>query len=303
MIVADLSAQELSQRLAGPGLRLRTGPFVSRIRTRLPVVARGIAVHYAAHPVEDSAGFADFHVQLAAPGNIRRWLQPQVLFRLDGESPFKPLPANQAFPMMEWGLNWCVSNLCHQYLTIHAAVVEKAGRALLLPAPPGSGKSTLCAGLVNRGWRLLSDELALIDPTSGKLTPLPRPVSLKNESIELIRRFASEAAFTPPVHDTTKGTVAHMRPPAQSVACAGNAVPAGWVVLPRYVAGAPATLTPLARGRALMQLADNAFNYGLHGDRGFQALADLIEASACYEFSYSRLDEAIDIFDGLARSA
>jgi predicted ATPase len=30
---------------------------------------------------------------------------------------------------------------------------------VILPAPPGSGKSTLCAALVTRGWRLLSDEL------------------------------------------------------------------------------------------------------------------------------------------------
>jgi hypothetical protein len=43
-------------------------------------------------------------------------------------------------------------------------VLERGGRALLLPAPSGSGKSTLCAGLAFNGWRLLSDELALLDP-------------------------------------------------------------------------------------------------------------------------------------------
>ena len=37
LIVADLSDRELEHRLAGPGLRLRTGPVVARIQSRLPV--------------------------------------------------------------------------------------------------------------------------------------------------------------------------------------------------------------------------------------------------------------------------
>ena len=44
-----------------------------------------------------------------------------------GILPFAPLPLDQAFPMLEWGLNWCVSAHCHQYLIFHAAVVEKSG--------------------------------------------------------------------------------------------------------------------------------------------------------------------------------
>ena len=81
--------------------------------------------------------------------------------------------------MLEAGLNWCIGNLAHQYLVIHSATLERGGRALLMPAPPGSGKSTLCAALITRGWRLLSDEFALVDPATGLLVPVPRPVALK----------------------------------------------------------------------------------------------------------------------------
>ena len=108
LIVANLPQRELARRLAGAGLRLRTGPLVTEIRSRMPKVAQGIALHYADHPLEEPGGFADFHVRLAPPRNIRRWLQPQVLFQFDGAPPFLPLPADQAFPILEWGLNWCV---------------------------------------------------------------------------------------------------------------------------------------------------------------------------------------------------
>ena len=153
MILGELDPRELASRLAGTGLRLRTGPVVNTIQSRLEPVIEGVARHYADFPLEGSESFADFHVRVDPPRGLRRWLKPQVLFHFDSTQPFKPLPGAQAFAMLEWGLNWCVTNHCHQYLIVHAAAVERSGYALILPGPPGSGKSTLCAGLVNRGWR------------------------------------------------------------------------------------------------------------------------------------------------------
>ncbi len=205
--------------------------------------------------------------------------------------------------MLEWGLNWCVSAHCHQYLVLHAAVVERFGHALVLPAPPGSGKSTLCAGLVSRGWRLLSDELALIEPASGEVVPLPRPVSLKNASIDVIRGFSAHSVLGPTVHDTLKGSVAHMKPPVESVRRAGERARPRWIVVPRYAAGAPLRFEPLGRGRAFMHLVDSAFNYHLHGRRGFEVLGQLTADSACYELTSSELAQAVEACDKLAASA
>jgi len=303
LIVADLPPVELARQLAGPGVRLRTGPVVTEIRSRLSEVAQGLALHYAHHSVETTADFADFHVSVAPPATLRKWVRPQVLFELDGKPPFLPLPRDQAFPLLEWGLNWCVSNHCHQYLIVHAAVVARSGRAALLPGPSGSGKSTLCAALVNRGWVLLSDELTLIEPVTGNVVALPRPVSLKNASIEVIRGAFPRAVLGPVVYDTTKGSVAHMKPPAEGVCCALEPAQPRWIILPRYEAGAASRLSRLPKGRAFMQLADNSFNYSLHGRKGFAALAQTIDACDCHEFTYGALDDAMAVFDELARNA
>jgi len=273
---------------------------VTSIRSTLPEIARGIALLYAEHPVEADEAFADFQVRIARPRGLRRWVRPQVQFQFDGTPPFHPLPGDQAFPILEWGLNWCVSAHCHQYLIVHAAAVERAGQALLLPAPPGSGKSTLCAALVHRGWRLLSDELALLDPATHAIVPLARPVSLKNASIELIRRFAPEAVLGETVHDTLKGSVAHMKPPQDAVRRSLEPAAPRWIVMPRYEArAAAARLTPLARGQAFMQLADSAFNYHLHGRAGFELLADVVEGCECFELAYANLEEALAALEGM----
>jgi HprK-related kinase A len=300
--VSTLGPGQLAQRLAGPGLFLRTGPFVACIRSGIAQVADGVSLLYADHALADS-DFADFHVQLSRSGGLRRYLQPQVRFDHDGFAPFEPLPLNQAYPMLEWVLNWCVSTRAHRYLIIHAAVVERNGCAVIMPAPPGSGKSTLCAALVSRGWRLLSDEMALISLDEHRLVPVPRPVSLKNASIDLIRAYAPGAVFSPAVSDTSKGTVAHMKPAPDSVRRAAETARPAWVVFPRYQAGAGATLEPIPSARAFMRVAENAFNYSLLGAAGFAALADVIAQSASFDFSYSVLDEAIEVFARLERPA
>ena len=138
----------------------------------------------------------------------------------------------------------------HHYLILHAAVVEKNGLAAILPAPPGSGKSTLTAGLVLSGWRLLSDELTLIERKTGLIQPLPRPMSLKNQSIEVIRQFQPGRLPQPGLarHGQGHGRLCGLR--GQCASPARNGTP-GWVIFPKWVAGAPADPHPALAGADL----------------------------------------------------
>lgn len=274
MKVAELSPSDLRARLLGPGLVLPCGPFTVRLRSPLPVIAEGIALLYADFELADADAFIDFEVSLMPGRGLRRWIRPQVHFDSDGRRPFKPLPREQALAMMEWGLNWLLTSHAQQWLMIHAAVVERDGKAMVLAADPGSGKSTLCAALVLRGWRLLSDEMAFVSLQDGRLLPIARPVSLKNRSIDVIRAFSSAAVIGPASHDTVKGTVAHLRPPAASVAAREQTAKPALLVFPKYEADqAPAAAAGAACagadgvGRAHLQLRA-ARQSGLRGAGG-----------------------------------
>jgi HprK-related kinase A len=266
-----------------------------------PIAFLGQAMHllYADFPLADSTEFADFHVRVDRPSNFRRWYRPQVLFWFDDQIPFKPLPFSHAATMFEWCMNWCIETQANQYLIIHAAIIERYGSAMILAAPPGSGKSTLTAALISRGWRLLSDETTLIDPKNGRAVPIARPISLKNESIDLIRNFVAGAVVGPVVPDTLKGRVAHLKPPADSVRRVAETALAQWVIFPKYEPGADALLTPYPKANALLRLADNAFNYCQHGVIGFELLSELIDRCGCFEFTYSKLEDAVAVFDAL----
>jgi len=197
------------QALKTRGLRLKIGGFNVCLSSSIPEVADHLLVLYGASDVINDEAFIDFYISLAPPSKLRRYFRPQVNFSYDGYFPFKPLPYDQASAMFEWGLNWCIASHSHQYLIIHAAVVERNGQAFIFPGTPGSGKSTLCAALVCSGWRLLSDEMTLVSLADGLVYPVPRPISLKNRSIDVIRSFSPDVIFGEIVNDTSKGSVNH----------------------------------------------------------------------------------------------
>jgi HprK-related kinase A len=284
-------------------LYLRTGPFVTRVETSSALVLDGIHRLYDAPCLlEAGPSFCDFHVTVGSPF-LRRWLRPKVEFLFEGAPVFKPSPPGHALPLFEWGLNWVIATQMNQYLAIHAAVVERGGRAMLLPGEPGAGKSTLCAGLVYRGWRLLSDELALIVPATRELVALARPISLKNESIAVMRRFAPDAVQSEPAIGTIKGTIVLSRPPADSFARVDEPARPGWIVFPSYQAGAPADLRARPKSECFIELAANALNYSTLGAQGFETLGEIVGRSGCFEFAYGDLEEGVRRLTDLADAA
>lgn len=293
MVLRSLDDLYLRRLLRDGGFGIRIGPFSVTLISPIDSVAKGIRLLYADYSLGRQTHFCDFHTALPNPAGLRRWVKPQTWFEIDGRPLFHPVPVDHAIAAFEWGLNWCIANYSHEHLMIHAAVAERDGFAVLLPGEPGAGKSTLCAALVNRGWRLLSDEMALISLTDHSLIPIPRPIALKNESIEVIRHFAPDAVFGPIARDTAKGDVAHVRPPSDSVRRADEPAAPRWVVFPHYAVGEATTLTPETKGKAFMRLAGHSFNYHVLGRLGFDTLGDLMDETTPFDLTYSDLEDAV----------
>lgn len=297
MRLSELSLPELSRQLA-TGLGLQTGPFRFLVQSHEAGVIRGLSQLYADFEIGPFE-LHDFHSSIRRPVGIRRWFRPQVEFSMDGLSPFMPLPADHAFAQLEWGMNWCIAGHAHHYLMLHAAVLEKNGQAVILPGDPGAGKSTLTAALALSGWRLLSDEITLIDRDDGQIVPLARPVSLKNASIDIIRHFSASARIGEIAHDTHKGSVAHLQPPRDSVLRMDEKATPRHIVFPRWKAQALLTRHPQEKADAFIHLASHAFNYNLLGPLGFNLTKDVLDTCTCQRIWYSKLDDALAFFSEL----
>lgn len=273
----------------------------ARVRADIPNVASMLQTVYSAFPVEEATGFFDIAVHLIRPRGVRGIFRRQVLLTVDGQTPFEPFEETSPLPLLEWGLNWCMIQTRNQHLMLHAGVVERDGVAIVLPATPGSGKSTLVAALMHRGYRLLSDEFGVIRLTDARVIPSVRPVALKNESIAVIRAFAPDAIIGPTFPKTRKGDVAHVGPTDASVAARTESAHVGLVLFPRYIAGEATALEPVPKARAFTKLSANAFNYAAQGPEAFKAVTRLIRDSDCFRLRYSNLDSGIAAIDALVR--
>lgn len=60
------------------------------------------------------------------------------------------------------------------YLWIHGACLARGDELILLTAQTGTGKTTLSLGLLAHGYRLLTDDIILMDLQTGRFLPMPR---------------------------------------------------------------------------------------------------------------------------------
>ncbi|MBC7004723.1 HprK-related kinase A [Photobacterium sp. BZF1] len=279
------------------------GSFIFEIETNIKAVYDYLKYHYNDTILSNgNECLVDYRVSIKHGSFLRRFYKPQAVFTLDSKQPFKPLPLSQAHAMLEWGMNWVISTHAHQYLIIHAAALEKNGKGLIISAPSGSGKSTLCAYLVSQGWRLLSDELALIHTESSLMHGLSRPINLKNKSIDIMKDYFEIDSFSNVAEDTHKGTVCLVRPPSKSIKNSHIPVKPHTIVFVKHCADEKMYIETVNKSIALTEIINNSFNFGFLNQQGFTCAKKLVQSCESYYIEYSDLKlcelELAKVIDG-----
>ncbi len=210
---------------------------------------------------------------------------------LDGRQAHRSESLDLALDWVVWSAGDEAVERTERFLALHAGAVSWRGSGVLLPAPPNSGKTTLVAALIQRGFRYLTDEYAVVDLGSGRLHPFPRPLWLAPESIELLKGLGLAAPALIP-GDRAKWFVS-----AEDVGTGGvgDPCPVRHVISPAYEPYATASLEPVARAEMLLELADDAFNFRRHGAPALDLLRDLLAGADCYRLRMGDLGAAVEL--------
>lgn len=177
---------------------------------------------------------------------------------------------------------------------IHAGVVGTRGACVLLPAAPGSGKSSLTAALTRKGFGYFSDEVALIKPGTFQVPPMPLAFCIKSTGWELMSRYYPEIASVP-MHNRDDGKrVRYIAPPPGAVQRKSAMV--SHIIFPRYDSAGPTELKPLARSEALGRLMSECLALRQRLDQNnVRELLRWIGGLDCYALNFSSLDEAAEL--------
>jgi hypothetical protein len=98
-----------------------------------------------------------------------------------GVPSFEHASLDVAVGMLDAQIRAFVAENAPNLIFVHAGAVAVDGRAMVIPGPSFSGKSTLVAALVEAGAAYYSDEYAVLD-ADGRLHPYARPISIRTTS-------------------------------------------------------------------------------------------------------------------------
>jgi len=280
-------------------LALRIGPVAFRIGSAWRAPLDALARLYAGYPAP-ADGLCDFTVRLEPERPWRRFVRPSVAIRGDYVLPdAAPLPLAHGLLAAEMGMNLQMALGQRRWLLLHAATVEKDGRAIVMTGESGAGKSTLAALLGERGWRLMGDEFALVDLDAGTLLPFPRAVSLKNGAIGVMEAEAEPGRFGPRLAGTPKGDIRHLRPNREAIARMGERAKPALILFPRF--GEAAAVRGVGQAEVFMRLTQASTNYVALGRRGFDALTGLVRTVPALAIDYPDTETAVGLIADFRR--
>ncbi|MEP6786141.1 MAG: HprK-related kinase A [Sphingomonadales bacterium] len=275
---------------------VRVGPVSFRIGSAWAGPIRDLEQLYSDYP--RPTGVCDYTVRLEPARPWRRWLRPSVAIAGDFMLPeAAPLPLSLGLLAAEMGMNLQLALGERRFLLLHAATVERNGRALILTGESGAGKSTLATLLGSDGWRFMGDEFALIEPKTGLAWPFPRPSSLKNESIDAALAVIDPAKFGPLLKDTPKGDIRHVVPPADALASMAKSAEPALILFPQF--GLSEAARPVPQSEAFVRLTQASTNYVALGERGFSALTHLVQRVPSVALDYPDMATARRMIDDL----
>ena len=166
---------------------------------------------------------------------------------------------------------------------LHSAAVEWRGKAILLAADAGSGKSTTTWGLMHHGVGYLSDELSPIDLRTMEVFAYPHALCLKT---------APPHPYPLPSGAMHLGRTTHIPVQALPGPLGRQPLPLGAVFLIKHDPQlAEPTVRPLRAAEASARLYVTALNALAHDERGLTAVMRIAASVPRFEIRTAGLTE------------
>jgi hypothetical protein len=186
---------------------------------------------------------------------------------------------------------------CDYLIALHAAVLSVRNQCIIFPGESGAGKTTLAAALMGKGFRYLTDEVALLDRSTRHVIPAPVSLRVKESGWETTARMFPELLHLP-WHIMLDGQrLRYLPPPPGSFARdLSESGPARWIIFPRYSSDVETAISSISRIEAVGRLQSAGYEVDGYFDREkINELLSWVKTVDCYELRFHRLEDAVSI--------
>jgi hypothetical protein len=177
---------------------------------------------------------------------------------------------DQVLAALETDLHRYTAEAASDMTFLHAGVVGWQGRAIVVPGPSLSGKTTLVREMLRFGATYYSDEFAVVDD-SGLVHPFPRPLGIREGSSYAQSKYSAE----------TLGATSGVKP-----------LPMGMAVICNYEAGTRWQPAPLSRGQGALELLGNSLAVRSQPNQTLKRLQKLVSRAVFIKGTRGEASEA-----------
>lgn len=192
-------------------------------------------------------------------------------------------------------LEWLANN-SGDTIAVHAALLSKNGKGVVIVGPSFAGKSTLATALWRNGWSLMSDDMVFIDTLARVASPAPRRVSLRFESRELVGdSIWSQIRNSPSCVQTSKGLYFHPHEVSGMEKVRTTSLSAIFFLARRDTATDPAAVSAMNPAKGSLSLLPYAFNARtLPFVDGLRRITPLLDQVPAFDLGRGDLPSMVD---------
>lgn len=171
-------------------------------------------------------------------------------------------------------------------LWLHAAAIERGGCAMLLCGPSGQGKSTLASLLCERGWRMMSDDVAPVRADRTEVLSYCQSV---------VRRVPRDRSVEPHKRKGLERLKVNLSP----ALIRRHPAPVRFVVFLAYRHEEPASMRRLTQAETAFEILRNASNLMEHRAAGLDHAISMARGLHGFSLLYGYPGEAAAVLDSI----
>ncbi|MGI9492574.1 MAG: hypothetical protein ACR2QF_09270 [Geminicoccaceae bacterium] len=189
-------------------------------------------------------------------------------------------------------------------LIMHAGAIldEPNDQSIILAGCSGSGKSSLTAAFLSRGYTFVADDTAIIDADTKELWCLNLPLRLKEGTWQHVRPHVSETfEHWTPVEEPSGRKVWQLYPKRTAAKERALAPPSSAILFPVYEPNAATEIVRIETLAAMALMIESGAWFKT-SERAMAETVDWLSRTCCYSVIFSSAEDVVTAIQDLIRS-